>query len=55
MTPLQSNKAAPNKNNNKKKNFPHITKKKRIVNFSYCLGIYYFRQKKKNCMENFVK
>lgn len=40
MTPLQSNKAAPNKNNNKKKSFPHI---KNFVNFSYCLV--YFRQK----------
>lgn len=32
MTPLQSNKAAPNKNNNKKKiNSPHITKKKSSI------------------------
>lgn len=40
MTPLQSNKAAPNKNNNKKKNFPHITKKKKESSISHIVWVY---------------
>lgn len=51
MTPLQSNKAAPNKNNNKKKiNSPHITKKNR--QFLILSGIF---SSEKFCMENLFK
>lgn len=46
MTPLQSNKAAPNKNNNKKKKFPAHNKKK-IRQFLILSGIYF-------CRKNFV-
>lgn len=44
MTPLQSNKAAPNKNNNKKKNFPHIKKKKKNRQFLILSGINFRRK-----------